>query len=181
MLGAVFLDRDGTIIHDPGYLDDAGRVALLPNAAEGLGAMTRAGWPLVIVSNQSGIARGLYGPDSFATINRRIEELLAPERVRFLAAYFCPHLPEISGACRCRKPGVELFERAAGEHNLDLARSWFVGDRARDVEPALTLGGRGLLVAHEDRAEDVQRAAGLGVARVADLLAAASLIGALGP
>ncbi|MEK6610540.1 MAG: HAD hydrolase-like protein, partial [Gemmatimonadota bacterium] len=92
-----------------------------------------------------------------------------------------PHLPEISGACRCRKPGVELFERAAAEHNLDLAKSWFVGDRARDVEPALTLGGRGLLVVHEDQAEDVQRAARLGLARAADLLAAASIIGALGP
>lgn len=178
--GAVFLDRDGTIIHDPGYLDDPALVSLLPHAAEGLGAMARAGWPLVIVSNQSGIARGLFGPETFAAVNRRLEELLSPQNVRFLATYFCPHLPEISGPCRCRKPGVELFERAARDHGLDLSRSWFIGDRARDVEPAATLSGRGLLVAHDDRDGERQRAALLGVATALDLAAAALLIGVPG-
>lgn len=181
MRGAVFLDRDGTIIHDPGFLSDASRVSLLPNAAEGLGEIARAGWPLVIVSNQSGIARGLYGPEAFAAVNRRLEELLAPQGVRFLAAYYCPHLPEISGPCRCRKPGTELFERAADEHDLDLTRSWFVGDRLRDVAPATKLGGRGLLVRQaEGREADAEDAEAHSVVRAADLLAAAALVGASG-
>ncbi len=140
--------------------------------------MVRAGWPLVIVSNQSGIGRGLYGPEAFAAINRRIESLLASEQVRFLAAYFCPHLP--GDPCRCRKPGVELFERATHDHQLALDRSWFLGDRSRDVEPAAALGGRGLLIAHPGREEDVQRATALGVTVAADLLAAARVIEAQG-
>lgn len=178
MRGAVFLDRDGTIIRDPGYPGDASLVELLPNAALGLGAMARAGWPLVIVSNQSGIARGLYAPETFAAINQRLEELLAPQQVRFLGTYFCPHLPTISGPCRCRKPGLELFERAARDHGLALDRAWYIGDRSRDVEPAVALRGRGLLVAHPDREADVQRATALGVTVVGDLLDAATLIGA---
>lgn len=181
MRPAIFLDRDGTIIRDPGYLSDPSGVSLLPNAAEGLGNMARAGWPLVIVSNQSGIARGLYGPEAFAAVNRRLEELLAPEGVRFLGAYYCPHLPEISGPCRCRKPGTELFVRAARENVLDLTRSWFVGDRLRDVVPGPKLGGRGLLVRQlEGRQAEAEDPGALGVARVTDLLAAASLIGAPG-
>jgi histidinol-phosphate phosphatase family protein len=173
--GAVFLDRDGTIIEDPGYLSDPARVVLLPGAAEGLAALARSGWPLIVVSNQSGLARGLFGPEAVAAVMRRILELLAPHDVRFLASYYCPHLPEITGPCRCRKPGTELFERAAREHDLDLVRSWWVGDRLRDVEPALALGGRGLLLPGEDSAGAARP---LGFAAAADLREAAALIGA---
>ena len=173
--GAVFLDRDGTIIEDPGYLSDPARVVLLPGAAEGLAALARSGWPLIVVSNQSGLARGLFGPEAVAAVMRRILELLAPHDVRFLASYYCPHLPEITGPCRCRKPGTELFERAAREHDLDLVRSWWVGDRLRDVEPALALGGRGLLLPGEDSAGTARP---LGFAAAADLREAAALIGA---
>ena len=174
--GAVFLDRDGTLVEDPppGYLSDPDRVVLLPGVAEGLAALSRAGWPLVVVSNQSGIARGRFGPEATEAVMRRIASLLAPYGVRFLASYYCPHLPEISGPCSCRKPGTELFERAARDHDLDLARSWFIGDRPSDVEPALRLGGRGLLLPGEDSAADTS-ATGFGAAR--DLVAAAMLIG----
>lgn len=175
--GAIFLDRDGTIIEDPGYLSDPARVVLLPGAAEGLAALARSGWPLIVVSNQSGLARGLFGPEAVAAVMRRILELLAPHEVCFLASYYCPHLPEITGPCRCRKPGTELFERAAREHGLDLVRSWWVGDRLRDVEPALALGGRGLLLPGEDRAGAARP---LGFAAAADLREAAALIGAPG-
>jgi D-glycero-D-manno-heptose 1,7-bisphosphate phosphatase len=177
MTGAVFLDRDGTLVRDPGYLHDPALVELLPGVASGLGDLARAGWPLVVVSNQSGIARGLFGPGAFAAVLARIGDLLAPHGVRFAGAYFCPHHPDITGPCDCRKPGVALFQQAARELGIDLAKSWMVGDRLRDAEPALRLGGRGLLIASADAPEDVARAGPLGIAVAPDLVAAARIIG----
>jgi D-glycero-D-manno-heptose 1,7-bisphosphate phosphatase len=177
MPGAVFLDRDGTLVRDPGYLHDPGLVELLPGAAAGLAALARAGWPLVVVSNQSGIARGLYGPDAFTAVQVRIGELLAPHGVRFAGAYFCPHHPDITGPCDCRKPGVALFRQAARELRLDLAKSWMAGDRLSDAEPALRLGGRGLLIESPEEPEEVARAHLLGIAVAPDLEAAARIIG----
>jgi D-glycero-D-manno-heptose 1,7-bisphosphate phosphatase len=179
--GAVFLDRDGTLVRDPGYLHDPTAVELLPGVAPGLAALARAGWPLVIVSNQSGIARGLYGPDAFDAVLARLGELLAPHGVRFAAAYFCPHHPDITGPCDCRKPGVALFEQAAREHRIDLARSWMVGDRLSDVEPARRLGGRGLLIETPEAPDDAARARAQGFAVAPDLVAAARLVGAPAP
>ena len=177
MRGAVFLDRDGTLVRDPGYLHDPALVELLPGVTPGLAALARAGWPLVIVSNQSGIARGRYGPDAFAAVQARIGELLAPHGVRFAGAYFCPHHPDITGPCDCRKPGVALFEQAARELRLDLAKSWMVGDRLSDAEPALRLGGHGLLIASPEAVEEAARAGLLGIAVAPDLSAAAATIG----
>jgi len=177
MTGAVFLDRDGTLVRDPGYLHDPALVELLPGAAPGLAALARAGWPLVVVSNQSGIARGLYGPDGFAAVQARIGELLAPHGVRFAGAYFCPHHPDITGPCDCRKPGLALFQRAARDLRLDLGKSWMVGDRLSDAEPALRLGGHGLLIESRDAPEETARAGRLGIAVAPDLAAAALLIG----
>ncbi len=176
--GAVFLDRDNTIIADPppGYLHDPAAVRLLPGAREGLSALARAGWPLVIVSNQAGIAKGLFGPEAFHAVIARLADLLLEDRVRFVDAYFCPHHPDVTGPCDCRKPGTALFERAARDHDLDLAASWYVGDRWRDVAPALGLGGRGVLVTRDGAGEEAQHAAANGVARVDDLAAAAAVI-----
>jgi len=174
--GAVFLDRDGTLVRDPGYLHDPARVELLPGVVEGLRALSRAGWPLVVVSNQSGIARGLFGPGAFHAVMARIEELLAPHGVRFAGVYYCPHHPDFTGPCSCRKPGVELFKRAARELGLDLRRSWFVGDMLKDAEPAVPLGGRGILLGIPAAAA-AQRTRDLGLAVAPDLEAAAALIG----
>ena len=173
--GAVFLDRDGTIIEDPGYLKDPVGVVLLPGAAEGLSALATGGWPLVIVSNQSGIARGLLTEADFHAVNRRLEELLPPG-VRFLAAYFCPHHPAFTGPCACRKPGLDQYRRAEAEHGLDLAASWYVGDKWSDAAAALALGGQGLVVAPEG-AGTASEAARHGVAAVRHLADAARLIG----
>ncbi len=177
MRAAVFLDRDGTLVRDPGYLHDPALVELLPGVAHGLGELARAGWPLVVVSNQSGIARGFYGPEGFAAVQARLGELLAPHGVRFAGAYFCPHHPDITGPCDCRKPGVALFEQAARELGLDLARSWMVGDRVSDAEPALRLGGRGLVIESPQLPDEAARARALGLAVASDFGAVARLIG----
>jgi len=174
--GAVFLDRDGTLVRDPGYLHDPALVELLPGVVDGLRALAAGGWPLVVVSNQSGIARGLFGPAAFTAVMARIEELLAPHGVRFAGVYYCPHHPDFTGPCPCRKPGVELFQRAARELGLDLKRSWFVGDKLQDAEPARRLGGRGIVLG-KPAPQDFYRAHELGLAVVDDFAAAAAFIG----
>ncbi len=170
---AVFLDRDGTLCEDPGYLHDPALVRLLPGVAEGLGRLAAAGLPLVVVSNQAGIARGLYEAPAFHAVNRRVEELAG---IRFAGTWFCPHHPDFTGPCDCRKPAPRLFLDAARELGLDLTRSWFVGDRMRDVLPARALGGRGLLVRSPAHADDAAAAARDGFPVVADFLAAVVLV-----
>jgi len=171
--GAVFLDRDGTLCEDPGYLHDPALVRLLPGVADGLGRLAAAGWPLVVVSNQSGIARGLYAAAAFEAVNRRLEELAG---IRFAGAYFCPHHPDLTGPCECRKPALRLFRDAARDLGLDLALSWFVGNRMGDVLPARALGGRPLLIRSAGHSADVADADLAGVPIAADFPKAASLI-----
>lgn len=173
---AVFLDRDDTLVEDAGYLHQRELVVLLPGVREGLTALWRAGWPLVVVSNQSGIGRGYFGPEDFHSVMGRIVELVGEPGFRFTGLFYCPHHPDVTGPCECRKPGVALFERAARELGLDLSRSWFLGDRVWDVEPASRFGGRGLLVAAGARGEEAERAAALGFQVAPDLRAAAALI-----
>ncbi len=143
---AVFLDRDGTLIDDPGYLRDPALVRLLPGAGAAVARLNAAGIPVVMVSNQSGIARGLLTEAEYVAVQARLRAVLAAERAHLDAEYFCPHLPEVSGPCDCRKPGVLFYRQAALTLDLDLEASWWVGDRLRDVLPAETLGGHGLLV-----------------------------------
>ena len=143
---AVFLDRDGTIVDDPGFLHRAADVRLLPGAAAAIARLNAAGWPVVVVTNQSGIARGLYDVAAYESVQRRLDDLLEAAGARVDATYFCPHHPDFTGPCDCRKPGTALFQRAAKDLHLDLTRSWFVGDRDSDVEPANALGGKGILL-----------------------------------
>lgn len=143
---AVFLDRDGTLIEERSYLADPDGVRLLPGVAEGLRALRAAGYRLIVVTNQSGIARGLITPDQYERVRDRLHDLLNRAGVRLDGVYHCPHHPEITGPCDCRKPGLALYRRAATEHDVDLARSVFVGDKPGDIEPAAALGGRGILV-----------------------------------
>lgn len=174
--GAVFLDRDGTIVEDPGFLHEAAAVRLLPGAAAAIRRLNEAGWPVVLVTNQSGIARGLYTVRDYEAVQRRLEQLLAAAGARLDAALHCPHHPAFTGPCSCRKPGTRLFREAAEKFGIDLTRSWFVGDRLSDVEPARRLGGRGLLVATGHGASHRTQAGALGIPIVADLAAATAHI-----
>jgi histidinol-phosphate phosphatase family protein len=171
----VFLDRDGTLVEDPGYLHVPGAVRLLPGVAQGLAALDAAGMALVLVSNQSGIARGIVTAGAFAAVNRRLEALLGGGP-RFTGIYHCPHHPDFGGPCECRKPGVRLFRQAAEDLRLDLGRSWFVGNRASDVEPAVVLGGRGLLITASAREQDLEAARRTGASSAPDFAAAAALV-----
>jgi D-glycero-D-manno-heptose 1,7-bisphosphate phosphatase len=143
---AVFVDRDGTIIRDEDYLADPEQVALLPGAVEGLTVFRNDGYEIVIVTNQSGIARGFYGEGAYRAVQQELERKLAAHGLDVLDAYHCPHHPDFTGPCTCRKPAPGLFLRAAEDHGIDLARSIYVGDRIRDVEPGVVLGGLGILV-----------------------------------
>ena len=175
--GAIFLDRDGTIIHDPGYIAEPDQVRLLPGAIAGLRKLAGWGWRLVIVSNQSGIARGYFGHQAFHATMDRLHALLEPHGVRLLAGYYCPHFPDITGPCECRKPGSRLYQRAARDFAIDLKTSWFVGNRYGDVSPAQKLGGKGVLVSRDSAGTDVTRARASGIDLARDLLEAARLVG----
>lgn len=157
---ALFADRDGTLIHDAHYLRDPALVELLPGAAPLLRAFAEAGWALVVVTNQSGIAQGLVSEDDYRAVNARFQALLAEQGVTVDATKYCPHHPDVTGPCRCRKPGTLMYEEAAAELGLDLAASVYVGDRFRDVAPAIAKHGRGFLVRSPDTpAADWDRAA----------------------
>jgi D-glycero-D-manno-heptose 1,7-bisphosphate phosphatase len=143
---ALFLDRDGTINVDTINVSRADNVRLIPGAAAAIARVNAAGIPVIVVSNQSGIGRGLFTVEEYEQVRTRIDELLAAAGAHVLTTYYCPHSPEDAPPCECRKPGPGLYRQAAAEHGLDLARSWYVGDRLRDIQPAKTFGGHGILV-----------------------------------
>jgi D-glycero-D-manno-heptose 1,7-bisphosphate phosphatase len=156
---AVFLDRDGTIIHDAEYLRNPDDVQLLRGAARAIARLNAHGLPVIVVTNQSGIARGLLTHQDYEAVRTRLDELLAAEDAHVDATFACPHHPDFTGACECRKPGTLLYRQAAVEHGIDLARSTFVGDQWRDVAPALELGGRGILISGRSTpVDDLRRA-----------------------
>lgn len=143
---AVFLDRDGTVIVDRHYLGDPAGVELIPGAAEAIRTLNGAGITVLLVTNQSGIGRGFFTEGDFKAVQARLMTLLAQRGARLDGVYHCPHAPDQNPPCDCRKPYPGLFLRAAAEHDIELARSFLVGDRPRDVEPALALGARAFLL-----------------------------------
>lgn len=144
----VFLDRDGTLIHDAHYISDPALVRLLPGAAEAVARLNAEQIPAVIVSNQSGIGRGYFTMEDYEKVKARFEELLAEKGAHIDATYICPHSSEVH--CICRKPRRELYEQAIRDHHFDTGRLAFIGDRWRDVEPSLFFeGARGRLIPSE--------------------------------
>jgi histidinol-phosphate phosphatase family protein len=173
---AAFLDRDGTLIVDKNYLKDAAQVELVPHAANAVRAFNYALVPVIVISNQSGIARGLLTDADYRAQRARIDDLLE-ERSAFVDDhYHCPHHPEITGACECRKPGIGMFEQAIVEHQIDAAASFFIGDKLRDVLPARRYGARGILVpSPQTSSDDVEAALAAGFDVVTSLTLAAAL------
>ena len=158
---ALFSDRDGTLIRDTHFLREPAKVELIPGAVETLKRFRDAGFALVVVTNQSGIARGLITEREYEAVRARLDELLADQGVVLDASLHCPHHPDHGGRCECRKPGTLLFEQARDRLGLDLSSSVLIGDRWRDVAPAIPLGARGILVAGtETPHEDVEMARG---------------------
>ena len=173
---AVFLDRDGTIVEDPGYLHDPDQVRLLPGSAPGIKRLNEAGFLVVSTSNQSGIARGLYTVVDYEAVQKQIGSLLKAHGARLDGSYYCPHHPRFTGPCDCRKPGLKQFRDAAAAFDIDLAQSWWVGDRLTDIQPAAELGGKAILVATGEGNLHQGQARAMGVTVVADLAEAAEEI-----
>ncbi len=138
---AVFIDRDGTISEEVGYVNHPSRYKVFPFAATALRRLHEAGWLAVLVTNQAGVARGYFSEDLIHTVHDLLQAELNKQGARLDAIYYCPHHPSVGDApyrqaCDCRKPQTGLITRAAAEHDIDIKRSWMIGDRYSDIELA---------------------------------------------
>jgi D-glycero-D-manno-heptose 1,7-bisphosphate phosphatase len=143
---AAFIDRDGTLIEERGDLGDPADVFLIPGAVDAVRRLQEAGLRAVLVTNQSGIAKGLFSLEDYRAVHGRLERMLGEQGVHFDQVYFCPHHPDVTGACDCRKPGEGMYRRAERDLSVDLSRSFYVGDRWRDVAVTERVGGTGYIV-----------------------------------
>jgi D-glycero-D-manno-heptose 1,7-bisphosphate phosphatase len=146
---AVFLDRDGTINHDPGYIKDPKDVIILPGVSEGIRKLKgEFGFKIIVISNQAGIAKGLMTYHDVQAVNLRITELLKKEGAIIDGIYFCPFHPDINSEeeSRCRKPSPEMIYVAVKEHDIDLSGSFIVGDRHSDIECGINAGIKTILM-----------------------------------
>ncbi len=148
---AVFLDRDGTINEQMGYINHLSRFVLLPGASQAVRLLNERGVPAVVVTNQSGLARGYFPPALLDAVHAEMKRLLAAEGAHLDGIYVCPHHPEAKvpqyrQSCRCRKPLPGLLEQAAADLRLDLSRSFMVGDRWSDLECGVRAGAVPVLV-----------------------------------
>lgn len=148
---AIFLDKDGTLIPDIPYNVDVEKISLYDDLIEGLKLLQRDGYLLIVISNQSGIARGYFSEEDFSVVINRLTEILKNSGIVINALYYCPHHPDgiVNGYninCDCRKPLPGLLLKAAAEHDIDMARSWMIGDILNDVEAGNRAGCRTVLV-----------------------------------
>jgi D-glycero-D-manno-heptose 1,7-bisphosphate phosphatase len=148
---AVFIDRDGTILDEMGYLVPGSTINIYPFTAAAIAKLTDAGFPVVVITNQGGIALGMYDHAFVDQTHALLTESLASDNAHVTAWYYCPHhpdgkVPEFTGPCECRKPGTGLLQAAARDLHLDLTTSWVIGDQWRDIELARRAGARGILV-----------------------------------
>jgi D-glycero-D-manno-heptose 1,7-bisphosphate phosphatase len=143
---AVFLDRDGTVIEEVGHLGEPERVVILPGIPQALRKLSGAGFALVLVTNQAGVARGMFTEEDVAAVNGRTADLLEAEGVSLDGIYHCPHHPDFTGPCDCRKPEPGMLLSAARDLDLDLSGSWMVGDHPSDAGAARAAGARPIIV-----------------------------------
>ena len=172
----VFLDRDGTLIVEKHYLSDPGQVSLEKDVAPALSMLKGRGHALIVLSNQSGIGRGLLSEADALRVNARIAELLREQGVDILAWYMCPHAPELS--CDCRKPAAGMARAASRDWKLDLSGCYVIGDKRADLELADAIGGTGILVTTGHGADSAGWAKANARPVVDSLLAAAQFIAA---
>jgi D-glycero-D-manno-heptose 1,7-bisphosphate phosphatase len=148
---AVFLDRDGTINEEVGYLDSLDKLKIIPAAFEAIRLINESGMKVVVISNQAGVARGLFTEEFVRTTNNYLQTILSREGAYINNFYFCPHHPTAGEepyrqVCNCRKPAPGMLLQAARDLNIDLTRSYLVGDRFNDMEAGNRIGVRGILV-----------------------------------
>jgi len=147
---AIFLDRDGTINEEVGYLKTLAQLVLIPRAARAINMINVSGMLSVVVTNQSGVARGYFTEAFVDTVHQHIQGMLAPQQAQLDAFYYCPHHPEGRGTyrqeCHCRKPGSGMLLMAARDMKIDLARSYLIGDTRKDMQAALNAGVKPVLV-----------------------------------
>jgi D-glycero-D-manno-heptose 1,7-bisphosphate phosphatase len=171
MTWAVFLDRDGTVVEEVGYLHDPQQVVLIAGAAEAISLLNESAVPVLFIVNQAGIGRGYYTEDEMWATQRALEARLAEEGSRLDGFYFCPHHPE--SGCGCRKPQPGMLLRAAAELGINLRRSFVVGDKLSDLQAGRRAGCRDVLVqtGYGQEAQEACRAEGIDPAHVSrDLL-----------
>lgn len=176
---AVFLDRDGTLVEEVGYLDRLDRLQLFPWSIDSIRLLNRAGFRVVVVTNQAGVARGFFGESFVVDVQRALDERFAAAGARVDGWYYCPHhpdapLPQYRQQCECRKPRPGMVRRAENDLDIDLSRSYVVGDRWLDVRLARNVGAGAILVRTGYGAtEEQQPTDGVTADLVADNLAEA--------
>lgn len=178
---AVFIDKDGTLIEDVPYNVDPELIQLTPGAIEGLRLISEAGYQLIVITNQSGVARGYFPESALVAVEERVRQLLIKFDIYLAGFYYCPHHPDgvvqsLAIACACRKPEPGLLLRSAADRDIDLARSWFIGDILNDVEAGRRAGCKTILINNGNETEwqlSPQRAPHY---TVADLVEAARVI-----
>ncbi len=148
---AIFLDRDGTIVYEVGFIDNADDLELFPGTADALARAKALGFRLVVITNQSGVARGLFPEDTVVEINNAMQKLLVQARVVLDGIYYCPHHPEgtknaYKNACDCRKPAPGMIKKASEDIGLDLKNSYMIGDKLSDIQSGINAGLKTILV-----------------------------------
>ncbi len=151
MKRAVFLDRDGTIVEDLDFLTDLAQLRLLPHAAKAIRSWNEAGYLVVVITNQSGVARGFLSEKTLQAMHSELSSMLAAQGAHIDAYYYCPHHPQIGSPdyrmdCACRKPKPGMFLQAAQEHSISLEQSFAIGDSLRDAQAAQQAGVKPILV-----------------------------------
>ena len=153
---AVFVDRDGTLNEDHGYVTSPEQLVLFPGVPKALARLNDLGILVILLTNQSAIGRGFITADDLHLIHRKLTELLEADGGTIDAVYYCPHIP--SEGCACRKPNIEMIQQAAAHFSLDLSQSYFVGDKSSDLEAADKAGVSGVLVLTSDYSDAAVRA-----------------------
>ena len=141
---AVFVDRDGTINVNVEYLDDPKKLKIYPGVAEGLKKLKENSFKIIVITNQSGIARGFFSEERLKEIHQKMREELSKKGATIDGIYYCPHHPD--DGCDCRKPNTGLFKKAVKEHNIDITSSYVIGDRMLDIEAGFKIGLKTVLV-----------------------------------